>query len=76
MDTKIFDFDISDYSQAVELWKTVDGVTLNESDTPEAISSFLVRNPGLSLAQSCAATMVEQVKFTIWRLPGRTAAKG
>lgn len=41
-------FDISDYQSAVELWSSMDGLTLNESDTPEAIAAFLKRNPRLS----------------------------
>jgi N-acetylglutamate synthase len=38
----------ADYVAAVALWSATEGVTLNESDTPEAIASFLVRNPDLS----------------------------
>jgi ribosomal protein S18 acetylase RimI-like enzyme len=30
------------------LWKKTPGIELNESDTPEAISTYLERNPGLS----------------------------
>ena len=45
---EIKQFEISDYENAVAFWKGIEGVTLNESDTREAILSFLNRNPGLS----------------------------
>ena len=47
-DFEISEFQISDYSNAVALWETIEGVTLNESDTVEAISLFLQRNPNFS----------------------------
>ncbi len=39
-------FHIDDYADACRLWEATEGVTLNESDSYEAIKSFLVRNPG------------------------------
>ncbi|PWQ97766.1 GNAT family N-acetyltransferase [Leucothrix arctica] len=45
---KIKSFEIFDYESAVTFWKSIEGVTLNESDTKGSISSFLFRNPGLS----------------------------
>lgn len=41
-------FEISDYEAAVIFWNKIEGVTLNESDTKEAIATFLNRNPGIS----------------------------
>lgn len=41
-------FEISDYEGAVAFWKGIEGVSLNESDSRESISSFLNRNPGSS----------------------------
>ena len=41
-------FVAADYGRALELWKTIDGLGLNESDTREAIEAFLARNPGFS----------------------------
>lgn len=38
----------ADYPAVVALWRGMPGVSLNESDTPEAVASFLARNPGLS----------------------------
>jgi ribosomal protein S18 acetylase RimI-like enzyme len=32
----------------LELWRTIEGVGLNESDTVERLESYLARNPGLS----------------------------
>jgi ribosomal protein S18 acetylase RimI-like enzyme len=45
---KIDEFQISDHPEAVQLWDLVEGVTLNESDSLEAISTFLNRNFGFS----------------------------
>lgn len=41
-------FTSEDYQPAVDLWSRIEGLGLNESDTPEAISAFLARNPGFS----------------------------
>jgi N-acetylglutamate synthase len=41
-------FSLEDYQPAVGLWSQIEGLGLNESDTPEAISAFLERNPGFS----------------------------
>lgn len=38
----------SDYKDASVLWQTIEGLGLNESDTPEAIGTFLDRNPEFS----------------------------
>ncbi|RYY02320.1 MAG: GNAT family N-acetyltransferase [Gammaproteobacteria bacterium] len=37
-----------DCSRAVNLWRSIKGVTLNESDSLETVSAFLRRNPVLS----------------------------
>lgn len=42
-------FTIGAYDEAIALWRASDGIGLNESDTREAIATFLDRNPGLSL---------------------------
>lgn len=41
-------FSASDYDDAFALWQATEGMGLGESDTREAISLFLERNPGLS----------------------------
>lgn len=41
-------FVIEDYPLALSLWSSIEGLGLNESDTPEAVSAFLSRNPGFS----------------------------
>lgn len=41
-------FAIDDYQAAVEFWSRIEGLGLNESDTLEAISTFLERNPDFS----------------------------
>lgn len=45
---EIRDFVAGDYEAAVEFWSRIDGITLNESDTREAVIAFLDRNPGFS----------------------------
>lgn len=41
-------FTAGDYEAAYRLWSSIEGLGLNESDTPEAIRAFLDRNPGFS----------------------------
>lgn len=41
-------FIASDYPAAHALWSAIEGLGLNESDTPEAIGIFLERNPSFS----------------------------
>jgi N-acetylglutamate synthase len=45
---QIREFVAADYESAVDFWSTVEGITLNESDSKDAIVAFLDRNPGLS----------------------------
>lgn len=54
-DRKIVDFKITEltieyYSQVLALWKFSEGVGLSDADSPEGITNFLERNPGLSFA--------------------------
>lgn len=41
-------FVAADYGAALELWQSIKGLGLNESDTPRAVEAFLARNPGFS----------------------------
>lgn len=41
-------FTVTDYEAAHALWSAIEGIGLNESDTLEAVSAFLARNPGFS----------------------------
>lgn len=43
------EFAPADYDAAYALWRTSEGIGLNESDSREAIAMFLERNPRLSL---------------------------
>jgi ribosomal protein S18 acetylase RimI-like enzyme len=45
---KIKPMSIDDYDDVFELWQSVDGVGLGESDTRGAIAGYLKRNPGMS----------------------------
>ena len=49
MDISIKPMTLTDYDEAIALWKSSEGIGLNESDTRPAIALFLERNPGLSL---------------------------
>ncbi len=40
---------LPDYDRVIALWRSCEGVGLNESDTQEGIERFLSRNVGLSL---------------------------
>jgi ribosomal protein S18 acetylase RimI-like enzyme len=42
-------FQSEDHPQALALWKSTDGVGLNDADSFENVRRFLKRNPGLSL---------------------------
>ena len=46
---RLRDFTLADYDTVLALWRSCEGIGLNESDTREAIAAFLNRNPGLSL---------------------------
>ena len=41
-------FIAADYHRALELWRSIEGLGLNESDSQEAVEAFLQRNPGFS----------------------------
>lgn len=41
-------FEPSDYAAARALWERSEGVGLSSADEPEAIRSYLARNPGMS----------------------------
>lgn len=43
----------ADYDAVLDLWRNTEGICLNESDTRDAIASFLQRNPRLSTV-ACA----------------------
>lgn len=45
---KIRAFTATDYNAAYALWSATEGLGLNESDTVQAMASFLDRNPGFS----------------------------
>jgi N-acetylglutamate synthase len=47
-----------DIPDVLAFWSTMEGVGLNESDSPEALSRFLERNPGWSVVVRDAAGKV------------------
>jgi len=47
-----------DYDRVVALWRRCDGVEVAEGDDREAFIRFLLRNPGLSHAATCADRLV------------------
>jgi len=54
-------FRIGDYRAVLALWRRTKGVGLNESDTRDAIASFLRRNPGFSFIAEKAGRIVGAV---------------
>ena len=48
MTIAIADMDAGDLEEVLELWRTAEGVGLNESDTVERLEVYLRRNEGLS----------------------------
>jgi putative acetyltransferase len=65
MDESLFSirpFVFEDYPRAVAFWSGIEGLKLNESDTPEAIDAFLKRNPGFSaIAENASGETVGTV---------------
>jgi ribosomal protein S18 acetylase RimI-like enzyme len=47
-DLETREFAISDYDEAIQLWKRIEGVEIAEGDDRESVAHFLARNPGLS----------------------------
>jgi putative acetyltransferase len=59
---QIREFVAADYERAVDFWSTTEGITLNESDTKEAVAAFLDRNPSVSaIATDSAGEVVGAV---------------
>jgi putative acetyltransferase len=59
---QIREFGAADYDCAVDFWSAIEGITLNESDTKEAVAAFLDRNPGFSaIATDSAGEVVGAV---------------
>lgn len=55
-------FTLADYDRAFALWRSCEGIGLNDSDTREAIALFLARNPGLSaLVEDATGALVAAV---------------
>lgn len=52
------DFTPAHYDRAYALWAACEGVALSAADSPCAISSYLARNPGLSLVAEENGTLV------------------
>lgn len=38
----------SDFDEEVRFWRQIEGIGLSESDTPDPLSNYLRRNPGMS----------------------------
>ncbi|MQR00009.1 GNAT family N-acetyltransferase [Glaciimonas soli] len=51
-DFELREFVADDYQHAFDLWSSIEGLSLHENDTKEAITSFLERNPGFSVVAS------------------------
>jgi N-acetylglutamate synthase len=61
-DVEIAEMTIEDYDEVAVLWRTTEGVGLDEdSDSREGIAACLARNPGLSHVARCEGRMVGAV---------------
>lgn len=58
LQTTIRYFRTTDIGQALQLWSMTEGLSLTESDTEDAIRTFLDRNPGFSAVATDQAGMV------------------
>src|SRR6185503_5238689 len=58
MPTEIREFQLADYSAAVGLWESIEGVGLSDADSEPSVAAFLARNPGLSFVAVDGRTLV------------------
>lgn len=49
MKINVTEMGLTDYEEALALWRETDGIGLSDADSREGIRAFLDRNPGLSL---------------------------
>jgi len=47
-DLFIHPFAMSDYEEVIKLWEKCEGIALSAADSPEKMSDYLERNPGMS----------------------------
>lgn len=47
-DIIISPFEMADYEEVIRLWEMCEGIGLSSADSPENISAYLERNPGMS----------------------------
>jgi len=52
---------IDDLEEVLTLWRCTEGIGLNESDSPQQLSAYLARNPGLSLLARLKCSVVGAV---------------
>jgi N-acetylglutamate synthase len=61
VDVQISEMATADYAEVLALWRSTEGVGLNEAATAEIVHSYLVRNPGLNLVARHAGRIVGAV---------------
>lgn len=61
MEVFIREFTPDDTVQAIELWKSCEGIGLSPADEPEPITAYLSRNPGMSFTAWDGDTLVGAV---------------
>lgn len=49
---------ITDYDQAIRLWKSCDGLNMRDADSREGIRKYLKRNPGFSFVAESEAGII------------------
>jgi len=59
---QIRELNISDYSEVIELWKNTEGLSMDESDSYENMTTFLNRNPKLSYVATFDNKIIGTIK--------------
>jgi len=62
MEYLIREMTIDDYDQVFMLWKTTDGIDVDESDTREYLEKYFRRNPHLSYVAETNKTIIGTIK--------------
>jgi len=62
MEHSIREMTIDDYEQVYNIWKSTEGIDLDESDTKEYLSKYFQRNPHLSYVAEVNGNIVGTLK--------------
>lgn len=54
-------FEMNDYEEILNLWEICEGIGLSSADSPDKISTYLDRNPGMSFVAKASSKIVGAV---------------